>query len=345
MIFLLTAVSAIVPSILLIWYFWASDVDPEPGRVLWATFGLGVLSILPALAIELPLAKVIALSGDPFVRGTIEGFLGAAAPEEACKLAVLLAYCDRHQAFDEPMDGIVYGAVASLGFATLENILYVGGNGLEVGLLRAVTAVPGHAFYGAILGYYVGQAKFFPAHRGRLLVRGFLFATAMHGIYDAPLMIVALFKKHGEPPPGVYALLLLTLGALGFSWIFVVRQVRRLRVDQLHVHAVRAIQAGLAPPPGVLTPLAPTPGAKIAGGLMLAMGGLLASLGGLVMLALVLGALFEPEGKHEAVALIAGGAMMGGLPLVIGVALFASGLRRRRVRGPLSPYAAVRPAR
>jgi RsiW-degrading membrane proteinase PrsW (M82 family) len=339
-LFLITAVSAVVPSILLIWYFWARDVDPEPGRVLWATFGLGVLSIIPVLMVELPLAKLIKLVGDPFVQGTLEGFLGAAAPEEAFKLLVLLVYCDRHPAFDEPMDGIVYGAVASLGFATLENVLYVGGGGLGVAIMRALTAVPGHAFYGAILGYYVGQAKFFPAQRRRLILTGFLLATAMHGIYDTPLMILSLFKKHGEPPGGVTALLLFTLAALVFSWIFVVRQVRRLRVDQLHVRAVRALQAGLAPPPGVLTAMAPTAGSKVAGGLMIALGGLLASVGGLVVLVLVLGTIFTPDdGKHEAAAVIGGGVLVGGLPLAIGLALFAFGIRRLRVQPPLSPYA------
>lgn len=344
MIFLITALSAVVPSILLIWYFWARDVDPEPGRVLWATFGLGVLSIFPVLMVELPLARLLHLVDDPFLQGTLDGFLGAAAPEEAFKLLVLLAYCERHQAFDEPMDGIVYGAVASLGFATLENVLYVGSGGLGVAILRALTAVPGHAFYGAILGYYVGQAKFFPARRRRLILTGFLLATAMHGIYDAPLMIVALFKKHGEPPAGVSALLLFTLAALVFSWVFVVRKVGRLRVDQLHVQAVRALQAGLAPPPGVLTALAPTTGSKVAGGLLLALGGLLSSFGGLVVLVLLLGAVFGHDGgKHETAAMIGGGVLVGVLPLALGLFLFASGIQRLRVQAPLSPYARPSP--
>jgi RsiW-degrading membrane proteinase PrsW (M82 family) len=58
------------------------------------------------------------------------------------------------------MDGVVYGAVASLGFATLENILYVTPNGFAVAAARAFTAVPGHALLGVIMGYYVGRAKF-----------------------------------------------------------------------------------------------------------------------------------------------------------------------------------------
>ena len=117
---LVTAASAVIPSILLIWYFWARDLQPEPGRVLAATFGLGVGAIIPALMVELALAPLIKHLGDPYLRGAVEGFLGAAAPEELFKLVVLLAFCVRHPAFDEPTpDSIVYGAVASLGFATL----------------------------------------------------------------------------------------------------------------------------------------------------------------------------------------------------------------------------------
>ena len=56
--------------------------------------------------------------------------------------------------FDELMDGIVYGAVASLGFATLENIMYCIDGGLSVVAIRALTAVPAHASFGAIMGYY-----------------------------------------------------------------------------------------------------------------------------------------------------------------------------------------------
>ena len=81
----------------------------------------------------------------------------AAIPEEFVKLAILVGYNMRHHAFDEPMDGIVYGVVASLGFATLENMLFVFEGGISVAVSRAFTAVPLHAFVGAIMGYYVGR--------------------------------------------------------------------------------------------------------------------------------------------------------------------------------------------
>jgi len=345
-LFILTAASAVVPSLLLIWYFWAGDVQPEPGRVLWATFGLGVLSVIPVLMVELPVARLLAPIHDPYLHGVLDAFFGAAAPEEGFKLLVLLAYCDRHPEFDEPMDGIVYGAVASLGFATLENVLYVSGGGIGLAALRAVTAVPLHAFGGAILGYYVGQAKFTPKHRFRLILTGYLLAFALHGLYDFPLLTLADFKRLGlgEAPPVAHLLLLITLGALAFEWTFAVSRTRRLRVDQLHVLAVRALQYGVAPPPGVLTAAPPTTGSLVRGWVMLLSGGALACLGGLVVLVLAGAALFDRSQVPGGVLQMAlGGVIIGVLPLLLGLFMFARGLRRMRVQGPISPYVTVRP--
>ena len=343
MLFVITAVSAIVPSLLLIWYFWARDVQREPGKVLWATFGLGVLSVVPVLAVELPLSWLIKKTGDPYVQGTLQAFFGAAAPEEAFKLLVLLLYCDRLPDFDEPMDGIVYGAVASLGFATLENVLYVGSGGLSIAVLRAATAVPGHAFWGATLGYYVGQAKFFPANRRRLILSGYLLAFAMHGVYDAPLLTLGALNKLGVPAGGASVMVAATLASFVLSWAFVGRQVRRLRADQLHVAAVRALQAGMEPPAGVLTAAPPTAGARLAGALLIAAGALLASLGVLVTAALGLAMLAPSEHAADRSAVIVGGLLLGPVPFGAGLALFASGLRRRRVQAPLSPWVSRSP--
>src|SRR5262249_31700853 len=86
-------------------------------------------------------------------------------------------------------DGIVYGAVASLGFATYENFLYVSDYGIGVAIRRAIMSVPGHAFMGAVMGYFAGQWKFGPAnHRGRNLILAYVAPVALHWLYDFPLM-------------------------------------------------------------------------------------------------------------------------------------------------------------
>jgi len=159
----LTVGFVVVPSFLLLAYFRERDLNPEPARMLWRTFGWGVAMCLPVIPVELAVGRLIApLATLPYVHGLAHALLGAAVPEELFKFAVVVLVCMRSSEFDEPMDGIVYGAVASLGFATLENLFYVVGDehSLRVAIMRAVTAVPGHAFMGAIMGYYAGQARF-----------------------------------------------------------------------------------------------------------------------------------------------------------------------------------------
>jgi RsiW-degrading membrane proteinase PrsW (M82 family) len=235
MLFLFTAACAVGPSLLLIWYFYTSDVHREPKRPLWGTFGRGVLAVVPVLLIAGPLnAFFVDHIVGPYRRSLGEAFLLAAIPEELFKFEVLRRYVLRHRAFNEPMDGIVYGAVASLGFATLENVCYTIHGGLGTALLRAVTAVPGHAFLGAIMGYYVGQWRFGdPSARRANLTRALVWPIVLHGVYDAPLMAMTNLEEAGRRELGELLLLsLLTLSVLLLEWIWAIRVVRRLRREQ-----------------------------------------------------------------------------------------------------------------
>src|SRR5690606_17926568 len=129
-------------------------------------------------------------------------FLYAAIPEEFFKLTVLLFYSLRRREFDEPMDGLVYGAVAAQGFAALENSLYSFSVGPAMTIVRGFTAVPAHACMGIIMGYYVGRARFEPERRSALIFQGYIFATLVHGLYDAPLLTInAITTRFGGVPP------------------------------------------------------------------------------------------------------------------------------------------------
>ena len=250
------AASAVVPSLLLIWYFHRRDVNPEPGRVVWATFFLGVLTVIPVLIVDWPIVRALGHPDSPFASGFGEAFLVAAIPEEFFKFMVILLYASRHKEFDEPMDGIVYGAVASLGFATLENILYVSSGGVGVAIMRAITAVPAHGFMGAIAGYYVGQAKFNPQRRTALLLQGYFTAVILHGLYDSGLLTMRSLSSgaHGiadDDAPIAGALILLTLVVLVVQWRWAMRLVKRLRGDQLQLATQQqqaAAAAALVPP-------------------------------------------------------------------------------------------------
>ena len=207
---------------------------------------LGMVATVVA-AIEEPFLDVAidAVAGDTIVwKALLSAFILAAVTEELMKYWILQRYCTRQSAFDEPMDGMVYGAVASLGFAALENVLYVVGGGWGVAALRAVLSVPGHVSYGAIMGYYVGQARFTPGwpHSAR---RGLWFAILLHGLFDFPLLANRAWKEQagGADADAVTAVLILAgafsaiaVNIVAITWAL--RLLGRCRRDQQQLAAV-----------------------------------------------------------------------------------------------------------
>jgi RsiW-degrading membrane proteinase PrsW (M82 family) len=347
MLFPLIAASAVVPSLLLVWYFHARDLNREPGAVVWATFGLGVATVVPVLLCAWPLARVLKGVGGPALHGLLDAIFTAAVPEEAWKLVVVLGFSARHKEFDEPMDGIVYGAIASLGFATLENVLYVAGGGIGIAVMRAVSAVPGHAFMGAIMGWFVSRAKFGdPAARGRNLALAYVVPMGLHAAYDAPLL--ALKESGKNASPLLAASLLVTVGVLVFEWVWTVRLVRALRREQvaLQAQSVGVAVAAVATPVAeaavvvaavetaqVVVPAYPPPPVNPRSGgalsiVWLVLGAILASVGGLITLAVVIGIATGGSKQEDVGVAIAGTAIIGVLPLVLGVVLFRLGLKR-----------------
>lgn len=234
--------SAVLPSVLLLWYFYSRDKYPEPPRVVATAFVLGVATIPLVLAfgwlVELALGDG---PSDPYIAGLVDAFVYAALPEEALKLAVMLAYVRRQSAFDEPMDGLVYGVATSLGFATLENVIYVSAADLQLAIVRAVTTLPCHCTLGVIMGYYVAQASFEPSHARRALVWAFVVPTIFHTLYDFPLLAIARFEDPGEIPDlvgrgltgtafGVLALMVL--------WAYGLARNQRQRQDHVQESAM-----------------------------------------------------------------------------------------------------------
>lgn len=143
-----------------------------------------------AIMIELPIDGIILNFVDPvkefWIYIFLSSFVVAALVEEALKLWIVKEHVFRSKHFDEVMDGITYTIIASLGFATLENVLYVLEGGIGIGILRAVISVPSHALFSGIMGFYIGKSKFAKEKKqgNKLLLRGLLFAIFYHGTFN-----------------------------------------------------------------------------------------------------------------------------------------------------------------
>ncbi len=172
---------AILPPLLIAYYVYQKDkYDKEPKRLIIKSFLFGCLAILPAIFLETIYDQSL------FPNLFLYVFFGIALLEEGVKYFFLKNYMYKKKEFNEPMDGIVYAVMISLGFATVENISYVfkyGEQGLFVAITRMFTAIPLHAVCGVILGYFVGLAKF-NVDSNKLLFKGLFLAVLLHCLYD-----------------------------------------------------------------------------------------------------------------------------------------------------------------
>jgi len=182
----------IAPAGLLLYYFWVRDRwEKESWGYIWALFGLGCFSVIPAFFIELALTGMDQ-SIDSIGRAFYVAFIAVALIEEALKLVFVYFFTLKSRFFREEYDGIIYTVAVGLGFALIENILYVimeiveGGSGFGTAIMRSFTAVPLHALSGVIIGFYLGRAHFMPAgpERTKTYLLGLFFATLFHGLYD-----------------------------------------------------------------------------------------------------------------------------------------------------------------
>lgn len=176
---------ALAPGLFLLWYFCHRDkYEPEPKRKILKIFFLGALMVIPAIIIEALLESACNAITTGIVNIFIMSFIVIAPAEELLKFFVVKKWIYNSLEFDEIMDGIVYTVSASLGFATIENIFYVFDYGIGTGIIRAFLSVPGHAFFGALMGYYLGLAKFNKENEKKMITKGILLAILLHGLYD-----------------------------------------------------------------------------------------------------------------------------------------------------------------
>ncbi len=183
--------SAIAPAFIIIIYIYLKDkYEKEPKRIMLYSFLLGaIVTVLISTVLYVFFDYILPLPDDNNItQQFIKAFFVVALIEEFSKYVIVRYYSQTRKAFNEPFDGIVYAVIVSMGFAMVENLIYVFQGGLEVALIRAFTAVPAHATFGVLMGYFMGKAKFNGKRIGDNLI-GLSLAILFHGAYDFFLFI------------------------------------------------------------------------------------------------------------------------------------------------------------
>jgi RsiW-degrading membrane proteinase PrsW (M82 family) len=182
---------------------------PEPRSLRIKVALFGALSVGPILVVDafvLHTFKDTIHASYTYNGALFQSFVVAAGVEEALKISVIYWVVWRRPEFDERMDGIVYGGRAGLGFALVENVMYMLKSvslegALQTGILRAVLAVPGHALWSAMIGYAAARARFdlkgFSAFAA--VAGGYLLAVALHGGYDYAIFAQAPMRLENQP--------------------------------------------------------------------------------------------------------------------------------------------------
>src|ERR1700722_7971316 len=231
--------AAVAPALLILWLVVAAGERSGAPVKVWTAFLLGAASIWPLGFVRAPFMSIHAAPENPWVAQALHSLLGVALPEEAVKILVIVAISARRRPFADPMDTVVYGAAAGLGFAAYENLNYLVQHAemwQSLAALRSVLTVPFHGALGIIAGAYLAMARSGTAlgahrhHRDWARISSFIMVllapVALHAGFDFPLLTL-------QRDPDIDPFTRFMLGAasvlIGSSSIaFAVRLVRRL---------------------------------------------------------------------------------------------------------------------
>lgn len=176
---------SLAPGTAIILYIYLKDKhEREPLPLLLISFFYGVLSTVVTLIISWPLNAFVILDGANLLDQFYSAFFKVALVEEFSKFLFVRVVLLPNRNFNEPFDGIVYAIMVGMGFASMENVIYVFQYGFETGIWRMFTAVPAHATFAVLMGFFLGKAKFARTKRFLYMVIALLAATFFHGSYD-----------------------------------------------------------------------------------------------------------------------------------------------------------------
>ena len=233
--------AAVAPALLFLWLVIAAGDRPGPPAKVWTAFFLGAGSISLLGVARLPFAAIHISSDHPWIDQALHSVLGVAVPEEIVKILVIVAVSSsaRRRAFADPMDTVVYGAAAGLGFAAYENLAYLVQHPdiwRSLAALRSVLTVPFHGALGIIAGAYLAiwrSGTALGAHRhhrdwARIssLLLILLAPIALHAAFDFPLLML---QKNPDLASSTQMILGSASVLIGFSSIaLAARLVRRV---------------------------------------------------------------------------------------------------------------------
>lgn len=194
----LILISALTPVVVLLWYIYRKDkVQPEPTKWLLKAFGFGVLSAFFSFVFSVPACLLLGMEIGASTYTSVskafaDAFALAAIPEELSKFIMLWLLLRKNPHFDEKFDGIVYAVCIGMGFAGIENVMYLAGgiedgSWIRIGISRALFSIPGHFFFAVLMGYYYSLYHFgidrSPKAKAMILVAPIL----AHGLFDGIL--------------------------------------------------------------------------------------------------------------------------------------------------------------
>ena len=201
--FLVFPLLAFTPGIFWLWFFAKRHVyRPAPKRLIALTFFLGMVSTIPAAIINgVFLDESLLDDRSTTLASVAVGMLFVVGPaEETCKFLAVRLFAFRSLYFDEPFDGLVYAAAASLGFASLENLFYILQFGPEVMIGRAPLSTLAHVIFGSFWGYALGSRVRKESGGVIVVAAGIAAAAVVHGFFNVTLFV---FPLGGLPLVGV----------------------------------------------------------------------------------------------------------------------------------------------
>ncbi|WP_266076290.1 PrsW family intramembrane metalloprotease [Haladaptatus caseinilyticus] len=232
---------SVIPALLLAAYIWRVDpTEQEPLPTLVITFLLGVMFAAFAAIINTVGAFVLSGLGIGVLAIVPFFFLVVGPVEETVKWLAVRFHAYRTPHFQTAVDGAVYGAMAGLGFATIENLTYVVGSvDMSAGVGTAVTVSgvavtraivgPNHVLWAAISGYYLGLAKIVSSNRGPIIVKGIAIPALLHGFYNSTAGFVTETMASIAGGSALFWLLVYVLVFSGLVGGYLFRKIRRAR--------------------------------------------------------------------------------------------------------------------